>query len=60
MSNYEPNQPYVYQPDPINSPHYPVIYALAGPRVPKEYRGKRYTKRVAENILKKIQQTKDI
>lgn len=59
MSNYQPNQPYVYQPDPVNSPDYPKIYALAGPGVPKKYQGKRYTKGEAENVLTKIQESKD-
>jgi hypothetical protein len=55
MSNYEPTKPYVYQPDPINSPNYPRIYALAGPGVPPAYAGMRFTKEDAEKALKEIQ-----
>ena len=33
--------------------------ALAGPGVPKEYQGERYTKEEAEAVLAKINQTKD-
>ncbi len=51
MSDYQPTKPYVYQPDPVNSPDYPRIYALAGPGIPKEYQGKRYTKAEAEDAL---------
>jgi len=60
MSNYEPGKPYVYQPDPVNSPDYPRIYALAGPGIPEKYQGKRFTKEGAENALAEIQITKEL
>ena len=56
MSNFEPKEPYVYQPDGINSPDYPRIYALAGPGVPLKYQGKRYVKEDAESILNKLKE----
>ena len=54
MSSHEPTKPYVYQPDPVNSPNYPRIYALAGPGVPAEHQDKRYTKDEAMQILSAI------
>lgn len=51
MSSYEPSKPYVYQPDPVSSPNFPRIYALAGPGVPKEFEGKRFTKADAYEVL---------
>jgi len=51
MSDIERTRPYVYQPDPSYSPNYPRIYALAGPGVPKEFHGKRYTKDEAHALL---------
>lgn len=55
MSEYQPTKPYVYQPDPVNSPNYPRIYALSGPGVPKEHQGKRYTKEAAQKILEGLE-----
>ena len=54
MSYAEPTKPYVYQPDPITSPNYPRIYAIAGPDVPNEYKGKRYSKEDANKLLVEI------
>ena len=51
MSDQERTEPYVYQPDPVNSPRYPRIYALGGPGVPSELQGKRYTREEAQEAL---------
>ena len=51
MSEQERTKPYIYQPEPVNSPRYPRIYALSGPGVPPELLGKRYTKEEAEIAL---------
>ena len=60
MSNYQPTEPYVYQPEPMSSPDYPRIYALAGPGVPKEYKDKKYTKEEAKAALIEIKESKSL
>jgi hypothetical protein len=50
MSQREPTEPYVYQPDPAKSVE-DKAWAIAGPGA-KDYEGKRFTKAEAEHQLK--------
>jgi len=50
MSQKEPTQPYVYQPDPAKTLE-DKAWAIAGPGT-AEYEGKRFTKAEAERQLK--------
>jgi len=54
MSDYKSTEPYIYQPDGVDSPNYPSIYGLAGQGIPLEFIGMRYTKENAEKILEFI------
>lgn len=56
MSDVEPTKPYIYQPDPPprNGSRNPRIYALAGPGVPDELRGRRFNKDEAKEHLAKL------
>lgn len=52
MSQQEPKEPYVYQPDPSASLE-SLAWAVSGPGT-KDYEGKRYTKADAEAIVRML------
>lgn len=53
MSSKEPTGPYVYQPEPVNSPLYPRIFAVGGPGA-EDYDGQRFTRADANRIVEKL------
>lgn len=50
MSDFEPTEPYVYQPEGAYSPLYPRIYGIGGPGA-EHLRKQRFTKVEAEEAL---------
>jgi len=59
MSQQEPTRPYVFQPEPVNSPLAPLLFAVAGPGS-EAHEGMRYTKEQAAEIVRRLIECPDV